>query len=596
MAYTKRNSNKNMREDAEIKDTASKEESRDTRKYNSNKQRRNTKRGKGSRADHSYPKSSADNDISWYARNPQMLLDVASVPFSYAVGLPYDLTSPTSVIGGGAQSVTDRKQAVPGIMKLSFVPTPGISNNSASALNQASVNLYSFVRKANSGSRNYDHADLTMFVLAMDSLMTLHAHLMRAYGIARRYTPMNRYYPLALIQAMNLDPMDLVQNMAQWRYTINQLAYQLSQFVLPAGITYLDRHRWMSSVVLLDEPDVKAQQYIYVPSGFWKWDNTASTGSNLTLMTWTDYIGTTDKTKAAGSTRTLANLADVQAMIDDLVKAVSGDEDIAIMCGDVMKATGQYYALPVCPEDYKVDPGYSMEALSQIENAVVLGCKLRSSDKTHLFTITQDPSVNSGAILFDPVIWLNTDVGSGSIDLTYATDARMLNMHLPNPTPADVMIATRLAVNIRSVGNVAMPGSTQATPAFKFVELGSEFISSAQTYTLFNGQIENLQYANRPILRTKYNANAGGPANQSVTVTDISTFVRQIVMTTQFEHAPMLQPSYINSQATTTYFNEFGFASNICNYTVMQPDTLASIHQVAMWSMLNAQAAVVDTF
>lgn len=107
--------------------------------------------GKG-RDDRTMPEESVHkyNDVSWYAKNQQMLTDAASFSYNSPLGnpVPYkDLLSevPNTVVNDGA---------VPGVAALQFIPCIGISTNSISPANIAANNIYSYVRYMNSGAKN----------------------------------------------------------------------------------------------------------------------------------------------------------------------------------------------------------------------------------------------------------------------------------------------------------------------------------------------------------------------------------------------------------------------------------------------------------
>lgn len=91
------------------------------------------------------------NDVSWYTKNPQMLIDAASYSYNTPLGTPV----PYQKLLSGVPNYTTGTNpcAVPGLMSISFVPTIGVSVDSISPANVAAQNIYSYVRYMNSDLR-----------------------------------------------------------------------------------------------------------------------------------------------------------------------------------------------------------------------------------------------------------------------------------------------------------------------------------------------------------------------------------------------------------------------------------------------------------
>lgn len=109
-----------------------------------------------------------------------MVKDVASLSFNLPYGTRSGLPSPSN----RESRVTT---SVPGILTIRFVTSLGVANGSvASAINVAAKNIYSYVRFANSGARNYDSPDLMMYLLAMDSAYMFYAYLTKLYSQVKK--------------------------------------------------------------------------------------------------------------------------------------------------------------------------------------------------------------------------------------------------------------------------------------------------------------------------------------------------------------------------------------------------------------------------
>lgn len=219
------------------------------------------------------------NSPAWYNKNPQLTKDVANFSFSQITGLPQNWSGDMPTKGS---EFDGDKHYVPPLMKLNYLPTYGKSTMKSHALNVAAEKFYSFIRHANSGSRNYESPDLMMYIMAMDSAISLWAHAMRTYGLLRTYSPSNRYLPKQVVEAINGD-FDAFQNdMAQFRSDINWFAAKLSSFNIPNTCDMIRRHMFMVSNLYMDQDSPKGQMYIFEPIRFYRFTPTKyETGGSL---------------------------------------------------------------------------------------------------------------------------------------------------------------------------------------------------------------------------------------------------------------------------------------------------------------------------
>lgn len=377
-----------------------------------------------------------ENDPQWYFKDSNILNDVASFSFSSPLGnrIPFDkIYSMPADTASNKYGVSNWMASIPGVLALTIAPIPGISKDAQSPVNLAATNVYSFVRYKNSGAANYDAPDLMMYLLAMDSIYSCWNWMKRLYGMASIYSQTNKYAPRAWVRANGVDFEDLISNLAQFRAYLNIKAGEISAFCVPATMTYNIRHSWLFSNVYTDGDTSKAQQYIYVPAYFYKYDElTSQRGGQLVPMgiMWKEQLQVE---------RTLLKVEDLMTLLNTLLEAVNYSEDIGIMSGDILKAYGPsgLFKLSTFEPDYAVEPTYSKEVLSQIENAVSPSifrpengyrCDLQLSD----FTVTQDPDTNY--IEFSP----------SCTPALNQIEAQFINFHWDNPTPEEVMVATRL--------------------------------------------------------------------------------------------------------------------------------------------------------
>lgn len=408
--------------------------------------------------------STRPNDPRWYAQNAQLMQDYASFPFADPVGTSY----PSTIPGGMGQN------SVPGLFTLNFLPSVGWADSEVSPVNVAMRRLYSFVRHANSGASNYDAPDLMLYVIAVDSAHMYLAWMKRLYGVMLDYTPYNRYYPRALIHANNVSFDDLEKHLNDFRGYINQFAVKLSQLWIPNSMSYMARHQWMCEGIYVDSDSAKAQTYMYVPTGYYKFTLTDGVGSLI--------IASPSKSGSGGR----STFSDIINFGDSLLNPMISNEDFGIMGGDILKAFGESGILKpeMISEGYQILPVYSQEVLSQIENSVALG-------GIQGLNITQTTAVGTGYLVSTPTAVQTTSVADGiSLPQAYATQIaqyysapRMLNMHHGPVAPSEVMVATRLMAIPNATAQIVEGPALQVSSQLK--TCGSEIVTSFNMFFYF---------------------------------------------------------------------------------------------------------------
>lgn len=382
------------------------------------------------------------NDPSWYVANGQLLKDFASLSFNNALGAksrigyhPYDATYPGQ----------DFVYTSPGIMSIYTAPAVGISSDGSSAINLAAKNFYTWIRHQNSGHVNYDSPDLVMYFGAMDSIYSLLAAMIRAYGTARAFSQVNRYIGDAMLSAQGFNPTDIRANLADFRGYINMVITKVSAFCTPITMAMFKRHFWMYSGIYRDEDVVKSQNYMYVPAVLWKYVETEGPGHLDPILA---FASVGDRVNYSVKTYN-----QVKSLMDSLLAAIVSSEDINIMSGDILKAYGRenLWTLSMVPEDYVVFPVYSEEVLDQIHNTTFAGdVPVATLDLTTTPTcslnrlgVIQDPEVGDGSIYFVPQFLNSAQLGYDAI----------IDMHKDEPTPEDVIVASRniLTAKINSI-------------------------------------------------------------------------------------------------------------------------------------------------
>lgn len=370
---------------------------------------------------------SSDNDISWYNNNEQLLKDTASFPFTAGTGYPVEGTKELVYAfteNYPAVQKPCRVISVPGIMALNVTTGIGNSYDMNSPVNIAAKRIFYQIRSKVTKSTGYEPADVMMYILAVDQVLSLWAWLVRCYGVVNTFVQQNRYMGDTLLKAMQMEPNGLRQNLANFRTRLNSISAQLNQFFVPKEMTIFQRHMWLFTNLYLDEPHPKSQMYFFNPSGFWEYSpKTSQTGGEMQFVPWGNPLGPAD-------------WSDYIALLQSMVDKISLDDDIGDIGGDLAQAfpSSELVSIPSIPEDYILYPEYNPEVLDQIHNAIPVG--LTKVDPV-------DPDLNTriyqeGGLVKSQYVITNVN------DLTEFANTAILNYAEGEVTPARNMIATRL--------------------------------------------------------------------------------------------------------------------------------------------------------
>lgn len=490
------------------------------------------------------------NPFEWHNAFPEFTNYAGTIPFGLPLGNAMDLNSATST------GVTGWKITQPGVMAIHFVPTIGYSADRNSPINRSAIRWMTYLRNAQKASADYDSQDMMMAFVALDSCYMLHATLKKVIGLANLSYPLNRYTPEVLLNTLGFDADEVRNNIEDYWGLVNKMAIDLGSVTMPAEIDMRKRHEWMCSGIYLDGDNVRAQMYNFVPMGFWKYNNTVTTGSQLD---WVPFL----ETRSAGEDTTHPNnITVMRNMVTSMLSAVFGDEDIGTISGDMLNALGPsgVVKLAEIPRDYRITPSFSESVLSQIENLIPVG----QFATGYTPVITQNPSVNQGAILFTPKFQYAVTKYN---PVNY--HKFILNFHnKTQPSVEDVIEATRLSVVFD--GKYADDGSYTPT-AF-----GSEVVTHVQIWsTNPNGYT--------PAIRGSVVSAHHIVPYGAVLLNDLK-FIAQIAA---FDWHPII---YLICNDGTQAAPQLTFAGAICDYetsTVVDPEQLKNMHEASLTSLFN---------
>lgn len=374
------------------------------------------------------------NDWRWYAKDSALVKSAANYSFNNATGLKVPVPRDIDMAPGA--------DVFPGVASINVQLVYGLSTSRTSALNIAADSLYSYVRKANSGSANYDPQDMMLYFMAVDNAIAYWQVLRRCYGIMNRYVLQNRYTPRAIVNSMGFDFDDLISNQAQFLWYINQYANRMKYFAIPSSMPIITRHNWLFANVFKDDDNDKAQYFLYNPDGFYRYNETGSEKGGFM-----EYIGRWPGDGATTYHDTAQELSgfkftDIVNYGNQMLDALFASQDIGIINGDIKKAytDAQLYIIPETPMDFAIEIVYDADAILQLHNAKLVRHQLSSADYDPAVinsnNITQDP--NTLTLLFNP--YCTSPMNGVGFDNT------LIDMRDEVPTPEQVMEYTRFTV------------------------------------------------------------------------------------------------------------------------------------------------------
>lgn len=412
------------------------------RNFNKNEEQNTKAEGK-------LPEEGKLNDWSWYASNDTILRTSAGIPFSNALGSQIDYLRNKN----GNDAIWYNKNGniadatYPGIMGLGYIPTFGIAKTAADPMNIAARRLYTYIRHANAGARNYEAPDSFLYLVCMDSIYQAYAFACRAYGLLKNYTQRNRYTPEAIFKTMGLNYSSFEGRAADFRFFLENYRNKMATLVIPSDMPIFDRHIWMNSNIFLDAPGEKSQMYIYYPKWLWLYSPTSDpNGGEAAQVMLVNH----------SAPKTMDQLI---TFMEQLLEPVWADDDMVTMSGDIMKAFGDNLRrITDLPLDFDVTPVYNPEVLTQIHNTVFMDDPITSAP--HNARIHQ----TNGYLVYNPH-FANMLPG---LELAHCLD-------LPEgmTEPKDVMVATRNLVIPVTVAH----GSTYKQE-YELESVGSELFVS----------------------------------------------------------------------------------------------------------------------
>lgn len=397
------------------------------------------------------------NDPRWYLRSPEQLKAAGSIPFATGAGFQPPENMPY----------------VPGVMSIVWAPDFG----DVTAINQIKNAIFSYTIHKNGRNPGYDANDQFCMIIAGASVFAFLSWIVRAYGLMKNFSALDKYTPKALITAMGIDYQDLVDNLSNMWFDINQMIAQSRQIWIPNDLPFVERWYWLSANVYRDGTSAEAQYYMFNPHYFLEYGDVIDENGSavIPLMTKADEamnikpaIDTADGTMQpvfipgtvnfdsaipdgnGNSVNPLApnrsnyhlyKWAEIKSYFYGMMARLLNAGARGQVYADIYNAYGpeKIYSMPEITANYQVAPVYDQEVLTQIEN-----CTPSATYFTALYSNMAANTLNkaycASVTAFDV---LTEDNVQAAISPSYLNG--ILNFHQKEqPTPEQVAVATRL--------------------------------------------------------------------------------------------------------------------------------------------------------
>lgn len=483
------------------------------------------------------------NNIEWWDRSP-LFPEATQIGFDTIFGSAKYIRS-FSTTSATAATVFNSNIDTPGVLVVHFNPSIGStaaggnSSPANSAANRAFKVMYAALTAKTSGNNlGFQQADLAMYLTSMDSIAFLIAFVKRAVGISNVYTGYNYNYPDTILRAMHIKPASVIGRQDEIVRKLNSQIRRFNTMMLPRYLMMYDRHYSMCHEIYADEDDQRAQLYLFIPDGYYKYSDTDMK---------CQYLNT--GLTASGPA---LDIDAILTIITDCIDVWYDSSDLGLINGALQRAFSDRAIIQdsIIDPDYVVKPRVDRNTLLQIMNSTALTA-------VSGLDITQDPEHNN--------LVYSIDAPLNAHNMFTLMDAHPLRMDTYSVTKNDIMEATRLM----PTGIIAAGSQTLATKTSS-ISCGTEFVTGYEIfYPTFSA--------------------SGVKADKFVYVTNIWqinatnwTTGANTGIFSRFKYAPVIWPAF---QDTSTGAIVPGTPiMSLMNITSISAEQLTSLHEAALQS------------
>lgn len=359
------------------------------------------------------------NNPNWYFTDSSLASMATAISFNDYLGSSLKVNSTDSI-------------DIPTFLKITLNPSVGLipaGSPIEAGINMQGVKIFSTLSSYNAKTTNYAPQDVTALLLAFGNVLENISYIRRFFGIAFSYNQRNRFYPVQILEALGMNSDDFLSHIADYRLQFNTTINLLNQIPVPASIAYLDKCASLYDNVYLDQESSMAQTFAYVPHSFWRVvENLSEQGTVLQTVLNPGRVAKV----------TCDNLLTV---LKDQINSILMSSTFNYIYSDVLnysvKTGAPVYTVSIIPEDYRVLPIYSAEALLQLKNLRLVGEPTSQASTEQLFTNNNDvwPDVNKNCLRYNPLF---------AVAGNHATWDSLLDFPTPNPDTAQIIEASRL--------------------------------------------------------------------------------------------------------------------------------------------------------
>lgn len=514
------------------------------------------------------------NDISWYAKFPELLTAAANLPFPYKPGMPDGLLV-------GSVDGQNTSLRLPGVLAINWAPSIGKSQYASDPASLVAKQIYTQVRSVYSSELDADGPDFLVYLLCLDSIFSYLASLKRVYRLLSADNPFNYTVPeVALAATFSMAaPKDtraaLRRDRVKLYGAINELIYMLNRFRCPAIMDYFNRHYWMNDNIFGDSASPNAQLYMFVQTAYYKWTLGDSTDDPVVKVG--TAVLTTPPTLSVADP-----VGDLFAFGRSLIDALSDAGSSYTISGYLTRAfpDAPQFMVDLLGVDDKQDIVYSQEVLSQIENVRVVGTAILSNPAAT--TVTQHVASNSViAPMTYNVINPSSPAAQNGVQIN-----PFLNLHVESPSAAEVTVASRLHA-------LAVYSSIGGSATNYQVDLytGSDYATSMTLYLAKpnrSGTMDTVDYVGIDSLRF-FDAQklTLTPDASLANMKNVLEYLQGIALLEQFDWHPIVVTVTQDAQQSNVVT---GFNADIQNISSFSIEAFKQINRVCLYSEFNSFA------
>lgn len=480
-------------------------------------------------------KKKSTNADAWYNKFNQVN-QAGKVSFMYSVG---DLLR-----------VSNRQRyAQSGIIVFNTITGPGPSGFN-SKLDELVRLQYTELYSQQTAATQIAGADLEMYELALDEAFSLYSEWKRVFGLLLSYSPVNKYTPRVIVEALGYDFDELYKNKTKFENILDNFANSLRAYFVPTGNDLYAFHEEQFGRLYADSKSTRAKMYAFRKSIYRVWkDTTSEEGSML-------------QTHAYNNGGQLIGLSYIEAVSKEIFQNMSQSESFNFISALLGKVLGNNrYVLP------KLDPNYETVAvlderkLAQIHNMMMIN-ELNFSNAQDTLDITQ--SVGANSIIYQPSATISP--GDRPLDNSY-----MYNIYNGNyvlDTKEEQPSETEVVHMTVYVPTVSLAGSDASQPVT--ITLDSATCDYVTDATMWFYQY-NYDSGEKELKSTSFS---------TLNTFNISTLVDKLKVI-DFEYAPQMYFPVTSSDSLKNVLRIY----NLDNPTAVSKEALQLMNNVRQYSL-----------